>query len=73
MHYYPNEAQDQSITSYTVSVTAGDVTYAPKSGSIAYNQYVPVGQFRIGDNTTTRSVIHMESVEAMDCPNIPRK
>lgn len=73
VHYYPNEAQDQSITSYTVSVTAGDVTYAPKSGSIAYNQYVPVGQFRIGDNTTTRSVLHMESVEAMECPNVPRK
>lgn len=56
VHYYPNEAEDRSVTSYTVSVTADGIKYMPKTNSIAYDQYVPVGQFTIGESTPTRSV-----------------
>ena len=73
VHYYPNEAPDRSITSYTVSVTAGDITYQPKSGSIAYDQYVPVGQFRIGEDGSTRSVEILEENKDMSKPFIPAK
>ena len=74
VHYYPNEAPDRSITSYTVSVTAGDVTYQPKSGSIAYDQFVPVGQFRIGEEAAnTRSVEILEEHQDALKPYIPRR
>lgn len=56
VHYYPNEAEDRSVTSYTVSVIADGIRYMPKTNSIAYDQYVPVGQFTIGESTPTRSV-----------------
>lgn len=56
VHYYPNEAEDRSITSYKVSVNADGVTYQPKTGSIAYDQMVPIGQFTIGESSTTRSI-----------------
>lgn len=73
VHYYPNEAPDKSITRYTVSVTAGDITYQPKSGSIAYDQYVPVGQFRIGEDGNTRSVEILEENKDTSKPFIPAK
>ena len=73
VHYYPNEAPDRSITSYTVSVTAGNVTYQPKSGSIAYNQYVPVGQFRIGEDSSTRSITTLVENHDTSKPIIPDK
>ncbi len=56
VHYYPNGAEDRSITSYKVSVNADGVTYQPKTGSIAYDQFIPVGQFTIGESSTTRSI-----------------
>lgn len=56
VHYYPNEAEDRSITSYKVSVNADGITYQPKTGSIAYDQMVPVGKFTIGESSTTRSI-----------------
>ncbi len=56
VHYYPNEAEDRSVTSYKVSVNANGVAYQPKTGSIAYNQMVPVGQFTIGESSTARSI-----------------
>ena len=73
VHYYPNGAEDRSITSYTVSVTTDEVTYQPKSGSIAYDQYVPVGQFRIGNETATRSIAVMDDTSADARPQIPMK
>lgn len=74
VHYYPNDAPDKSITSYTVSVNAGGVTYAPKSGSIAYDQYVPVGQFRIGQEAmAVRSVVALEQTEVVERPILPKK
>lgn len=74
VHYYPNDAPDKSVTSYTVSVTAGGVTYAPKSGSIAYDQYVPVGQFRIGEESmAVRSAVAIEQTEAVEKPILPKK
>lgn len=62
VHYYPNEDEDKSVVSYTVLVTAGDKRYRPATGSISYNQMVPIGQFTIGDSDdgqggTTRSII----------------
>ena len=65
VHYYPNEEEDRSVTTYTVSVTANDITYQPKSGSIAYDQYIPVGQFTIGENSTTRG-ISMKTLDQTD-------
>ena len=56
VHYYPNGAEDRSITSYKVSVNADGVTYQPKTGSIAYDQFIPVGKFTIGESSTTRSI-----------------
>ena len=56
VHYFPNEAEDRSVTSYKVSVNADGVTYQPKTGSIAYDQMVPVGKFTIGESSTTRSI-----------------
>lgn len=50
VHYYPNEEEDRSVTNYKVSVTANQITYRPKTGSIAYDQLVPIGQFTIGDS-----------------------
>ena len=77
VHYFPNGAEDRSVTSYTVSVTAGDVTYRPKSGSIAYDQYVPVGQFRIGAEEqtmpVTRSSVNLETTTAVAKPDLPEK
>lgn len=56
VHYFPNEAEDRSVTSYKVSVYADGITYQPKTGSIAYDQMVPVGKFSIGESSTTRSI-----------------
>lgn len=56
VHYYPNEAEDRSVTSYKVSVNADGVIYQPKTGSIAYDQFIPVGQFTIGESSTARSI-----------------
>ncbi len=53
VHYYPNEAEDRSVTSYKVTVNADGVAYQPKTGSIAYDQFVPVGQFTIGESSST--------------------
>lgn len=53
VHYYPNEAEDRSVTSYKVTVNADGVAYQPKMGSIAYDQFVPVGQFTIGESSGT--------------------
>lgn len=53
VHYYPNEAEDRSVTSYKVTVNADGVAYQPKIGSIAYDQFVPVGQFTIGESSGT--------------------
>lgn len=64
VHYYPNGAEDRSVTSYTVTVTANGVTYLPKSGSIAYDQKVPVGQFTIGSSRDNRAVAAPELDES---------
>ncbi len=56
VHYYPNGASDRSVTSYKVTVNAGGVSYTPKTGSIAYDQYVPVGQFTIGTDTISNTI-----------------
>lgn len=75
VHYYPNEEEDRSVTSYTVSVTANDITYQPKSGSIAYDQYVPVGQFTIGENYSARSasIKQLDVTDVIEKKNYPRK
>lgn len=75
VHYYPNEAEDRSVTSYKVSVTAGGVTYQPKTGSIAYDQFVPVGQFSIEEYASTRSISvkALNSTEAIEKKVFPKK
>lgn len=75
VHYYPNEAEDRSVTSYKVSVNADGVTYQPKTGSIAYDQMVPIGQFTIGESSTTRSISNNELDETtpINKINLPKK
>lgn len=48
VHYYPNGAEDRSVTTYKVTATVCGVNYQPKIGSIAYDQVVPIGQFTVG-------------------------
>lgn len=59
VHYYPNEAEDRSITSYKVTVNTSEREYRPVTGSIAYNQMIGIGQFTIGEQQT-RSTISTE-------------
>ena len=51
VHYYDSESA--AMTTYKVSVTAAGVTYKPVTGSITYDQMVPIGQFVIGENSST--------------------
>lgn len=55
VHYYPNNDPDKSVTSYKVSVSAGGANYQPVTGSIAYDQRVPVGQFYFNGSRATRA------------------
>ncbi len=75
VHYYPNEAEDRSVTSYKVSVNADGITYQPKTGSIAYDKMVPVGQFTIGGSSTTRSTSNSEldDTTPINKINLPKK
>lgn len=57
VHYYPNEDEDKSVVSYKVSVTADGTTYRPATGSIAYDQMIPIGQFTIGNTTRSTEVL----------------
>ncbi|MDR1500283.1 MAG: hypothetical protein LBI58_04815 [Tannerellaceae bacterium] len=57
VHYYASETG--AVTSYTVTVNAGGVAYRPITGSISYDQMVPVGQFTI-PSSSTRSPISPE-------------
>lgn len=72
VHYYPNEDEDKSVVSYKVSVNADGVTYRPATGSIAYNQMIPVGQFTI-ENATTRSMMSLELGEETNTFTVPLK
>lgn len=56
VHYYPNQAEDRSVTTYWVTVTADGKRYKRATGSIAYDQLIPVGKFTIGESDTTRSI-----------------
>lgn len=71
VHYYPNDDPDKSIVSYKVSVTADGITYRPATGSIAYDQMVPVGQFTIGNST--RSSINLENTDTPVNFIVPKK
>ena len=57
VHYYPNEDEDRSVTSFTVTVNAAGKSYQPVTKSIAYDQKVPVGKFTIGNQETMRAPI----------------
>lgn len=72
VHYYPNEDEDKSVVSYKVSVNADGVTYRPATGSIVYNQMIPVGQFTIGNSTRSSS----RALDVTDTPQtivVPKK
>ena len=71
VHYYPNEDEDKSVVSYKVSVNADGVTYRPVTGSIAYNQMIPIGQFTIGNST--RSSGTLGNTEIPQNFTIPKK
>lgn len=69
IHYYPNAEEDRSVTSYKVSVTIDGKKYRPEIGSIAYDQFIPIGQFTIGEPLSTRSV----SIRSLDKTEAIRK
>lgn len=71
VHYYPNEDEDKSVVAYTVSVNADGVRYKPKSGYIAYDQMIPVGQFTIGNST--RTIDALLSTETPQHFTVPKK
>lgn len=71
VHYYPNEDEDKSVVSYKVSVNADGVTYRPVTGSIAYNQMIPIGQFTIG--SSTRSSVTLGNTETPQNFTVPKK
>lgn len=71
VHYYPNEDEDKSVVSYKVSVNADGVTYRPVTGSIAYNQMIPIGQFTIGNST--RSLGTLGNTEFPQNFTVPKK
>ena len=76
VRYYPNGDPDRSITSYKVSVTANGVKYAPKTGSIAYDTKVAVGQFTIGGSSAaTRSASSgiLDETDYIDSPSFYEK
>lgn len=75
VHYFPNEEEDRSVTSYKVSVTAMGVTYRPITGSIAYDQLVPIGQFTIGEIPVGRSMSSetLDDTEPVDKKAFPKK
>lgn len=71
VHYYPNEDEDKSVVAYKVSVNANGVTYRPVTGSIAYDQMIPIGQFTI-DNST-RSFGTLENTGTTQRFTVPKK
>lgn len=71
VHYYPNEDEDKSVVSYKISVNADGVTYRPVTGSIAYNQMIPIGQFTIGNST--RSLGTLGNTEFPQNFTVPKK
>lgn len=62
VHYYPNQDDDKSVVRYTVTVNAAGVAYRPKSGSISYDQMIPVGQFTVGAES--------RSIKPIDHPTV---
>ena len=74
VHYYPNEDEDRSVTSFTVTVNAAGKSYQPVTKSIAYDQKVPVGKFTIGNQETMRaSIIDATSTVVDSNITIPSK
>lgn len=74
VHYYPNGAEDRSVTSYKVSVTANGTKYRPVTGSIAYDQMVPVGQFTIGTSETRSiNIVPDNDPDLIDTSLLPAK
>lgn len=71
VHYYPNEDEDKSVVSYKVSVTADGITYRPATGSISYDQMIPIGQFTIG--ASSRSLTPLDQSNEMSKFIVPRK
>ena len=60
-------------TSFQITVTTNEKTYQPKSGSIAYDQMVPIGQFTIGGNSTRSSSDILDDTDYIEFKNIPKK
>lgn len=59
VHFYGPNCED--ITSYTVTATVNGTTYQPVTGSIAYNQMIPIGTFTIGDGETSYNSVARSS------------
>ena len=74
VHYYPNNDADKSVVSYRVSVNTNDKSYRPVSGSIAYDQTVPIGQFTIGEESGSRVMqFELDSTAPIEIKNYPKK
>lgn len=77
VHYYGSESH--AITNYKVSINANGINYQPHTGSIAYHQLIPIGQFTIGDSPAdvpaTRSISLDAPAETIpiDVNSLPKK
>ena len=74
VHYYPNAAEDRSVTSFTVSVNADGKEYYPVTRSISYDQMVPVGSFEVGNDYKNKQLdIDTKNMDILDKKNYPKK
>lgn len=74
VHYYPNGAEDRSVTSFTVSVNADGKEYYPVTRSISYDQMVPVGSFEVGNDYKNKQLdIDTKNMDILDKKNYPKK
>lgn len=71
VHYYGSESH--AVTTYSVTINAGEETFGPYTGSIAYDQTVTIGALNMPDATMTRSATSVPTfVEMMEIDNTPK-
>lgn len=69
VHYYGSDGH--AITTYNVTVHAGEETFGPFVGSIAYHQTVTIGVLNMPDATMVRSSSIPTFVEMMEIDETP--
>lgn len=71
VHYYGSESH--AVTTYSVTINAGEDTFGPYTGSIAYDQTVTIGALNMPDATMTRSSTSVPTfVETKEIDSTPK-